>query len=95
MVVDPPQRSPKVAVGVVSHRTLQVDRPEDVAARIRAKAGIEHVQVVSDVGNPALTSGAVAVASSRPVMRNAPSPTMPTTCASGRASFAPIVAGTQ
>jgi 5-methyltetrahydropteroyltriglutamate--homocysteine methyltransferase len=25
----------KVAVGVVSHRTLQVDRPEDVATRIR------------------------------------------------------------
>jgi 5-methyltetrahydropteroyltriglutamate--homocysteine methyltransferase len=31
----------KVAVGVVSHRTLQVDRPEDVAARIRR--ALEHI----------------------------------------------------
>jgi len=31
----------KVCVGVVSHRTLQVDRPEDVAARIRR--ALEHV----------------------------------------------------
>jgi 5-methyltetrahydropteroyltriglutamate--homocysteine methyltransferase len=31
----------KVAVGVVSHRTLQVDRPEDVAAR--ARKALEHV----------------------------------------------------
>ena len=36
-----------------------------------------------------------AVASSIAVIRNAPSPTMPTTCAWGRASFEPIVAGTQ
>ncbi len=31
----------KIAVGVVSHRTLQVDRPEDVAARIRR--ALEHI----------------------------------------------------
>ena len=31
----------KIAVGVVSHRTLQCDRPEDVAARIRR--ALEHV----------------------------------------------------
>jgi len=31
----------KIAVGVVSHRTLQVDRPEDVAARIRK--ALEHI----------------------------------------------------
>src|SRR6187455_952703 len=31
----------KVAVGVVSHRTLQVDRPEEVAARIRR--ALEHI----------------------------------------------------
>jgi 5-methyltetrahydropteroyltriglutamate--homocysteine methyltransferase len=31
----------KIAVGVVSHRTLQVDRPEDVATRIRR--ALEHI----------------------------------------------------
>src|SRR4029079_16497611 len=31
----------KIAVGVVSHRTLQVDRPEDVAARIHR--ALEHI----------------------------------------------------
>jgi 5-methyltetrahydropteroyltriglutamate--homocysteine methyltransferase len=31
----------KIAVGVVSHRTLQVDRPEEVAARIRR--ALEHI----------------------------------------------------
>jgi 5-methyltetrahydropteroyltriglutamate--homocysteine methyltransferase len=31
----------KIAVGVVSHRTLQVDRPEDVAARVRR--ALEHI----------------------------------------------------
>src|SRR5262249_31101955 len=31
----------KVAVGAVSHRTLQCDRPEDVAARIRR--ALEHI----------------------------------------------------
>ena len=43
----------KIAVGVVSHRTLQVDRPEDVAARIRR--ALEHISpeqliVSSDCG---------------------------------------------
>jgi 5-methyltetrahydropteroyltriglutamate--homocysteine methyltransferase len=43
----------KVAVGVVSHRTLQVDRPEDVAARIRR--ALEHIApeqliITSDCG---------------------------------------------
>ena len=43
----------KVAVGVVSHRTLQVDRPEEVAARIRK--ALEHISpeqliVSSDCG---------------------------------------------
>ena len=37
------------------------DRCADLAEGIRAKIGIEHVEVVSDIGNPALTSGAVAV----------------------------------
>ena len=40
-------------------------------------------------------SSATAVAISRPVMRAAPSPTMPTTVRSGRASFAPMTAGMQ
>ena len=31
----------KIAVGAVSHRTLQCDRPEDVAARIRR--ALEHI----------------------------------------------------
>ena len=43
----------KIAVGVVSHRTLQVDRPEEVAARIRR--ALDHISpeqliVSSDCG---------------------------------------------
>ena len=43
----------KVCVGTVSHRSLQVDRPEDVAARIRR--ALEHIEpeqliVSSDCG---------------------------------------------
>lgn len=32
----------KIAVGVISHRTLQIERPEDVAALIRR--ALEHIE---------------------------------------------------
>ena len=43
----------KICMGAVSHRTLQVDRPEDVAARIRGAfvhIDAEQLIVSSDCG---------------------------------------------
>jgi 5-methyltetrahydropteroyltriglutamate--homocysteine methyltransferase len=61
----------KIAVGAVSHRTLQCDRPEDVAARIRR--ALEHIAPSSSSSRATAASAARASTATSPSSRPRPS----------------------